>query len=470
MELIWRFWWVIAGAALLTGGIIYAGSNLHGVPDLVRVVGSIAWLAGAAFDSGAGAVLGQGLSHAEGWLWQTELDGSVALAAHPPATGRQEVAGRRFLGGTALSPPEPGCAAAPRSAPPRGGRGHPRRDRLRATGFVTGRPRARGGTRRFRRWKRGCLRAGECADTPHGGGARDAGEVVQVAGGAARPCISSALTLTSLAVHRAQSPIQTPPRPSVTSGVSVTTSRGALIRCQVRPVQCSRRPGCRGAGGGPRARPDVAGPARRQAGAGDQLCVRGRLPPRGATGRRSSDTHRPGRRTAPRCTARPARGPARRCPAPTLTMPAPDSWSARMGRVNGELPRGAVPVIRRRRAGRAGCRAGAPLAGPRIQASDGPSTAASCGEGRPQRAGRPRQSSDCRSSARPSGCRPGWKPRRSTRRAPSVPPPREACDRQGPGRSPVAPAGAVPPKDQRLIVQGAAGRGARADCPGLAGA
>ena len=43
IELLWRFWWVIAGAALLTGGIIYAGSNLHGVPDLVRVVGSIAW-------------------------------------------------------------------------------------------------------------------------------------------------------------------------------------------------------------------------------------------------------------------------------------------------------------------------------------------------------------------------------------------------------------------------------------------
>ena len=97
IELIWRFWWVIAGAALLTGGIIYAGANLHGVPDLVRVVGSIAWLAGAAslFTRGAGAVLGQGLSHAEGWLWQTELDGSVALAATclPPGVKKSPVGG-----------------------------------------------------------------------------------------------------------------------------------------------------------------------------------------------------------------------------------------------------------------------------------------------------------------------------------------------------------------------------------------
>ena len=97
IELLWRFWWVITGAALLTGGIIYAGSNLHGVPDLVRVVGSIAWLAGAAglFSRGAGAVLGQGLSHAEGWLWQTELDGSVALAATclPPGAKKSPVGG-----------------------------------------------------------------------------------------------------------------------------------------------------------------------------------------------------------------------------------------------------------------------------------------------------------------------------------------------------------------------------------------
>jgi hypothetical protein len=83
LEIIVRFWWVIAAIAILTGGVIYAGSSLHSLPDLVRVVGSIAWLAGAAavFARGAAVVLGQGITHAEGWLWQTELDGSVAMAA-----------------------------------------------------------------------------------------------------------------------------------------------------------------------------------------------------------------------------------------------------------------------------------------------------------------------------------------------------------------------------------------------------
>jgi hypothetical protein len=101
MELIWRFWWVIAAAAILTGGVIYAGASLHGLPDLVRVVGSIAWLAGAAglLAKGATAVLGQGLTRAEGWLWQTELDGSVALAATclPPGA-RKSAAGGASMG------------------------------------------------------------------------------------------------------------------------------------------------------------------------------------------------------------------------------------------------------------------------------------------------------------------------------------------------------------------------------------
>ncbi len=78
-----RFWWVIAIATLLTAGVIYAGFYLHTIPPFVRLVGGIAWLVGAAgiWLRGAGAVLGPGLTHAEGWLWQTELDGAVAVAA-----------------------------------------------------------------------------------------------------------------------------------------------------------------------------------------------------------------------------------------------------------------------------------------------------------------------------------------------------------------------------------------------------
>jgi hypothetical protein len=60
-------------------------------------VGSIAWLVGAAglFAKGTGTVLGQGLTRAEGWLWQTELDGSVALAATclPPGAKKSRPGG-----------------------------------------------------------------------------------------------------------------------------------------------------------------------------------------------------------------------------------------------------------------------------------------------------------------------------------------------------------------------------------------
>ena len=49
--------------------------------------------------------------------------------------------------------------------------------------------------------------------------------------------------LQRVPVQRAQGPIQTPDRPSVTSGVWVVMLRGALIVFQRRPVQCSSLPG-----------------------------------------------------------------------------------------------------------------------------------------------------------------------------------------------------------------------------------
>ncbi len=78
-----RFWWAILLAPLLIAVVIYAGQHLHSVPPLLRLAGEIAWLVGAVGISlrGAGALIGPGLSSAEGWLWQTELDGSVAVAA-----------------------------------------------------------------------------------------------------------------------------------------------------------------------------------------------------------------------------------------------------------------------------------------------------------------------------------------------------------------------------------------------------
>ena len=78
-----RFWWVIALAAILIVGVIFVGSYLHHIPPSVRLVGEIAWLAGALGISlkGIGALLGTGLKGIEGWVWQLELDESVAAAA-----------------------------------------------------------------------------------------------------------------------------------------------------------------------------------------------------------------------------------------------------------------------------------------------------------------------------------------------------------------------------------------------------
>jgi hypothetical protein len=68
---------------LLIAGIIFVGSYLHNIPPSIRLIGDIAWLAGALGISlkGTGALLGTGLKGVEGWLWQIELDGSVAVAA-----------------------------------------------------------------------------------------------------------------------------------------------------------------------------------------------------------------------------------------------------------------------------------------------------------------------------------------------------------------------------------------------------
>jgi hypothetical protein len=85
----------------LAAGIIYAGSYLHAIPDPVRVAGGIAWLAGAAglFSRAVSVVFGQGITRTEGWLWQIELDGSVAAATtYLPPGARKSPAGGAAVG------------------------------------------------------------------------------------------------------------------------------------------------------------------------------------------------------------------------------------------------------------------------------------------------------------------------------------------------------------------------------------
>jgi hypothetical protein len=93
-----RFWWCIAAAISLIVAISFAGSYLHSVPLSLRVVGDIAWLAGAFGIAlkGSGALLGVGLKDVEGWVWRIELDGSVAIAATclPDGAKPSRVSGR----------------------------------------------------------------------------------------------------------------------------------------------------------------------------------------------------------------------------------------------------------------------------------------------------------------------------------------------------------------------------------------
>jgi hypothetical protein len=102
-----RFWWVILLAAGLIVGVFFVGSFLHTIPPSVKVVADIAWLAGALGISlkGAGTLFGAGLKDVEGWLWASELDGSVAAAATqlPPGAKRHRIGGNR-VGDLTLDP------------------------------------------------------------------------------------------------------------------------------------------------------------------------------------------------------------------------------------------------------------------------------------------------------------------------------------------------------------------------------
>ena len=75
------------------------------------MAGSLAWLAGAAglLARVASVALGQGLTRTQGWLWQIELDGSVAAAAtYLPPGAKKSPADSLSLGELA---PDPNRAA-----------------------------------------------------------------------------------------------------------------------------------------------------------------------------------------------------------------------------------------------------------------------------------------------------------------------------------------------------------------------
>ena len=106
-RVITRFWWCIAAATVLVAAVIFAGTYLHNIPPSVRLIGDIAWLAGALGITlkGTGAILGVGFKDIEGWLWSIELDGSIAIAAtYLPAGVKPSQVSSRSLGELRLQP------------------------------------------------------------------------------------------------------------------------------------------------------------------------------------------------------------------------------------------------------------------------------------------------------------------------------------------------------------------------------
>jgi len=92
-----RAWWLI----LLTVGsavaVVVAMSLLHSIPPTARLIAALAWLGGTLFAvlKASGALFGSAVKGAEGWLWQTELDESVAEAATrlPPPARHHRITG-----------------------------------------------------------------------------------------------------------------------------------------------------------------------------------------------------------------------------------------------------------------------------------------------------------------------------------------------------------------------------------------
>jgi hypothetical protein len=86
--------WPILIALLATAGVIVTVLTLHSVSPTARLVAGLAWVGGtlAAAFKASGSLLGSAVKGAEGWLWQTELDESVATVATrmpPPAQHRR---------------------------------------------------------------------------------------------------------------------------------------------------------------------------------------------------------------------------------------------------------------------------------------------------------------------------------------------------------------------------------------------
>jgi hypothetical protein len=111
-QIAWRFRLVILLAVLAAVGVVGTLVLLPGISPTARLLAALAWVGAtiAAAMRASGALFGSAVKGAEGWLWQTELDESVAQAATrlpPPARPRRitgSAAGAMALSGTEPHP------------------------------------------------------------------------------------------------------------------------------------------------------------------------------------------------------------------------------------------------------------------------------------------------------------------------------------------------------------------------------
>jgi hypothetical protein len=119
-----RAWWLFAGMVAVAVAVVLVVLLVPGLSRTVRLAAVLAWL-GATLAAGmkaVGPLIGSAVKGAEGWLWQTELDESVAAAATrmPPHEKHQRITGPA-VGEMTLHPEEAGAAAP--LAPPGGAAG-----------------------------------------------------------------------------------------------------------------------------------------------------------------------------------------------------------------------------------------------------------------------------------------------------------------------------------------------------------
>lgn len=100
-------WLVVLAGVLLVGGLTLV-VLIHNISPSVRIVSALAWFAGVAGVSlkGLGSLLGGALTDVESWLWQSELDETIANAADcspgpKPDTDEIEVGALELPVGTA---------------------------------------------------------------------------------------------------------------------------------------------------------------------------------------------------------------------------------------------------------------------------------------------------------------------------------------------------------------------------------